>query len=281
MPIGESIFLNMINYSKENNSIFIDVRTYLMAYGISIQESLEQIGSTLDLADKRRETTIEIGKLYFSGRKNNIDNAGNNFRQLRNISSLKKKKDNHKSLREMSEKSLDINLENLTSALNVFPAPYKNAQSICYRDIEYLTGGWFEEYVYIAVKDVLSDYTEKSDIMLNIHIEKSKDNEIDVIFTYNNSIYVCECKTGELEIKHKDFTKDIKDDVLYKSGALKTLFGINVRFILFTTAQRIIENNQVIDNVKNRAKVLGITLFPEFMLEFDVLKKNLKEMLNL
>lgn len=65
--------------------------------------------------------------------------------------------------------------------------------------IDFLTGGWFEEYCFYLIKRVLNP----NDIMLNLNIKDNKQNlnELDVIFTLGNNLYAVECKTGIERIK--------------------------------------------------------------------------------
>lgn len=66
------------------------------------------------------------------------------------------------------------------------------------RELEYLTGGWFEEYTYYLVKENL----QTDDLALNVLIAREgmninqNNNELDVVFIMNNKLFVIECKTG-------------------------------------------------------------------------------------
>lgn len=66
------------------------------------------------------------------------------------------------------------------------------------RELEYLTGGWFEEYVYYLVKGNL----HTDNLALNVLITREgmdihhNNNELDVVFIMNNKLFVIECKTG-------------------------------------------------------------------------------------
>ncbi len=94
------------------------------------------------------------------------------------------------------------------------------------KEIQYLTGGWFEEYVYNLIASKYNDF-----IMLNPKISKSEltNNELDVVFTFKNSIYVIECKTlVETE------EGDIVNETIYKIQALKKDFGLTAKSYLFT-----------------------------------------------
>lgn len=75
---------------------------------------------------------------------------------------------------------------------------------------KYLSGGWFEEYVYLLCKP----YEEKGvikDLRINVklqlnheasvglpHLDSSLYNELDVVFTDGYSLYIVECKAGDV-----------------------------------------------------------------------------------
>lgn len=95
-------------------------------------------------------------------------------------------------------------------------------------EVEWLTGGWFEEYIYYIVKKAVNP----DDIVLGIHIwdEKAKRrrNELDVVFIKNNKLFVIECKTGIQ-------TESMFNEIVYKVCALREgLLGISCNSFIFT-----------------------------------------------
>ena len=91
-------------------------------------------------------------------------------------------------------------------------------------EIEYLTGGWFEEYVYYFIKATLNP----QDIAMGVHISNDglkHDNELDVCFMKANKLYVIECKTGV-------YSESLFNDIVYKVCALKeVLLGTSNSYI--------------------------------------------------
>lgn len=87
-------------------------------------------------------------------------------------------------------------------------------------EIEYLTGGWFEEYVYYLIKKKI----KPQDIALNVTISRrgiNHTNELDVVFTKGNKLFVIECKTG-LKENH------IFNETVYKLCAIsEALLGVS------------------------------------------------------
>ena len=80
-------------------------------------------------------------------------------------------------------------------------------------EIEYLTGGWFEEYVYALIKEIM----QPDDISMGVHISNGiikHDNELDVCFIKANKLFVIECKTGVTN-------EGLFNEIVYKVCALK------------------------------------------------------------
>ena len=105
-------------------------------------------------------------------------------------------------------------------------------------DNVYLTGGWFEEYVYnLVLKKV-----KPQDITLGLKIDTKDGNDLDVVFTKGNKLYVIECKTG--------FAKEVMlKEIVYKASAIVSMLrGISVNSYIFTMQ----------DAANNRDKYAGI-----------------------
>ena len=65
-------------------------------------------------------------------------------------------------------------------------------------ELEYLTGGWFEEYVFYLINNNI----HPDDIAIGVHIdgctEIQHNNELDVCFIKNNQLCVVECKSARI-----------------------------------------------------------------------------------
>ena len=113
------------------------------------------------------------------------------------------------------------------------------------REVEYLTGGWFEEYVYYLVKKRV----KPQDIALGVRIWRNNvnhNNELDVVFTKGNKLFVIECKTG---VQTKLF-----NEVVYKLCAIsEALLGVSCRSYIFSLKQ------DETDILKKVAKNMDIT----------------------
>lgn len=112
-------------------------------------------------------------------------------------------------------------------------------------EIEYLTGGWFEEYVYSLIKDIL----QPEDIGMGVHISNGiikHNNELDVCFIKANKLFVIECKTGVT-------SEGLFNEIVYKVCALKeVLLGTSNSYIFSL-------KKDIKGNWKKTARYMGIT----------------------
>lgn len=97
-----------------------------------------------------------------------------------------------------------------------------------YKDeLEYLTGGWFEEYVYYFVQR----YIKPQDLALSVIISRGNlrhNNELDVVFTKGNKLFVIECKTGVQ-------TERLFNEIVYKVCAIReALLGVSSFSYIFS-----------------------------------------------
>ena len=117
-----------------------------------------------------------------------------------------------------------IAIPNLSKFLDYIGFVPERPGSLQNYEIEYLTGGWFEEYVYALIKDVL----QPDDIAMGVHISNGiikHNNELDVCFMKANKLFVIECKTGVTNEK-------LYNEIVYKVCALKeVLLGTSNSYI--------------------------------------------------
>ena len=114
-------------------------------------------------------------------------------------------------------------------------------------EIDYLIGGWFEEYVYYLVKR----FVKPQDLALGARIWRrnvNHNNELDVIFTKGNKLFVIECKTGVS-------SDSLFNDIVYKACAIKeALLGVSCYSYIFSLKRD--DNN---NNLKRIAEMMDIT----------------------
>jgi len=117
-------------------------------------------------------------------------------------------------------------IERLSEFLNRIAFPLREAGFLSKHEARYLTGGWFEEYIFSFVKEHL----QPDDVMLDVTFktENNELNELDVVFTLNNKLYVIECKTGGVNRAGE------AAPIIYKAAALKKFFGLAANTIIFS-----------------------------------------------
>lgn len=95
------------------------------------------------------------------------------------------------------------------------------------QELEYLTGGWFEEYVYFLI----AKYIKPQDMAIGVRISRNSvrhDNELDVVFMKGNKLFVIECKTGVQ-------TERLFNEVVYKVCAIReALLGVSCYSYIFS-----------------------------------------------
>lgn len=147
---------------------------------------------------------------------------------------------------ENPERPNMVAIPNLGKFLNYIGfVPEKHGYLQSY-EIEYLTGGWFEEYVYSLIKEVL----RPDDITMGVHISNGRirhNNELDVCFIKANKMFVIECKTGMA-------SESKFNEIVYKVCALKEVLLGTCNSYIFSLKK------DYKGNWKKTAKYMGITL---------------------
>ena len=164
---------------------------------------------------------------------------------------------------ENPHKEYMTSIPNLGKFLNYIGFVPERQGSLQNNEIEYLTGGWFEEYVYLLIKEVL----RPDDIAMGVHISNGRikhNNELDVCFIKSNKLFVIECKTGVT-------SESLFNDIVYKVCALKeVLLGSGNSYIFSLKKDHK-------GNWKKTAKYMGITFCDWLNLTKP---ENLKHILN-
>ena len=136
-------------------------------------------------------------------------------------------------------------IPNLSKFLDYIGFEPERKGSLQNYEIEYLTGGWFEEYVYSLIKDIL----QPEDIAMGVHISNGvikHNNELDVCFIKANKLFVIECKTGVT-------SEGLFNEIVYKVCALKeVLLGTSNSYIFSL-------KKDIKGNWKKTARYMGIT----------------------
>lgn len=213
IPYPKNQIITLSNSKIDDISLRVSIREYLSLYGEKIREPKNP---SIDSSYTKSFLTT-----FLNGLKNNDFEIINKLRAYRNykkgivITEIEAQENSDKKPR----------IENLTDFLNSIKYPY-HSDHLTHYDIQYLTGGWFEEYVYHTIKERV----HPNDILLGVNIEKTN-NDLDVVFTIGNKLYVIECKTGvEKEMMLKE--------IVYKASALKSeLLGLSAKSYIFALSE--------------------------------------------
>lgn len=106
-------------------------------------------------------------------------------------------------------------------------------------EIGFITGDWLSDYCYEALSKLNVDDCATGVELID---KNGNPNELDVMFTKDNALYIIECKS----LKQKT---DKGTEILYKIAALQDSFGLRVRGFLISTAV-----GQIVDRRKNTIK---------------------------
>jgi len=209
MPIDKNV-IEKIHPFDQAKYIFpiecrLNIKQYVKSVGLEIEDQNKPALTVADFV-----TAKKILNMYIS---NTLDYEA--ISKLRKISG------------SFSEFSGKINISGEKKIIELVNKIGKFSPDGLYkREADYITGGWFEEYVYFKIKNQLG----LSDKCIDTGI-KISNNEFDVIFIHNNTLFVVECKTG---LKDLHSNKSIINDTIYKAVALNKNFGLRTKSFIFT-----------------------------------------------
>ena len=124
--------------------------------------------------------------------------------------------------------------------------------------VEYLIGGWFEEWAYTRIRELLQ--LPESAIQFGVKVSRSNaegvavDNECDVLFTFNNTLYIVECKAGLN-------SKPLFEAAAYKLATLRSEFGQRVNALLLTPSSLRDSKGRLRKPYLDRARMHRLQLF--------------------
>ncbi len=148
--------------------------------------------------------------------------------------------------------------------------PTKEKDKISKYDVKYIVGGWLEDLIYYITKE-----NEKpNNILVGFHIYKGDNEqssqELDVVYTKDNVLYIRECKTS-FE------TEKIFNEIIYKAAAIKTLFGISMKSSIYCCREKLDEdekNERKIEKMNETLQKMGITYFGKTDIDNELSKLN-------
>ncbi len=148
-------------------------------------------------------------------------------------------------------------LPDLWGFLHTVQFPFSDSSTLNEGELCYLTGGWFEEFVYQKLLEQLG--LAAGFIGINVQIQqKESPNECDVMFMHNNDLFVVECKTR--------LTKVMFDHAAYKLAAIRKDFGLQAKGFLFASENYEDKHGIVPKSAMDRARFLDFKIIDRKLL---------------
>lgn len=234
---GKNEILNLNTEEKNKLTQKITLTEYLTSYGIKINKNYKPAYKE-DISQKIYEKFIEAEQT-------NVDN----LKELRDFIQEK-----NKNAKKVSFSELPC----LAELVKNFEFSPEKPNELSKKEAEYLTGKWLEEYTYYKIKKHL--HLAEDSIGLGLILQKSDikntDNDFDVMFIYENELYIIECKTS-----HLINGKNNLNEYIYKLDALRKEFGIFPKAFIYTLGNLPTDEKQPQQNqIKDRLKFHNITL---------------------
>lgn len=243
IPIGKNE-IRQIFPIRKNKQTIINQRTnlleYLKSYGVVVQQSSFDTKNTLL---KPKAQTQQLFNHFIN---ENHSILFSNAEEIR-LNGYRGKK-----IRKSHE--AEGPFFNNAMVFNRYGIQFEDENLISSKETKYLTGEWFEEFIYPKIKEILNKKNDEIGMGVQL-VKESAPNEYDIIFTHNNSLYVIECKT-DIADNEEGKINYLFTNTLYKAATLKKEFGLWVNYYLFALN----DFSMLKQEQKNRAKLLGIKL---------------------
>ncbi|OJF75912.1 MAG: hypothetical protein BKP49_09660 [Treponema sp. CETP13] len=242
-PINDD--LQKLNPTKEMYEVkeLVTLDEYFKAYGIKTEYKNKCLFS------------FEVNKNIYKIIEKNKD-VVNALRACRNSDYFKKKTKGGKlaNFNELDEEQFTKVIKNGVSKKEIcdlFSEFKFDSNAVSGEQIDYIIGGWFEEFVFQKIQKEQNIPNDK--IAINVKIKKGEtEQELDVVYIdTKNKLHVIECKS------YVDGNKgsDVLSNALYKIQAIiKSGFGLSAKSHLYTMS---VVNKK---SALNRAKDFNITL---------------------
>jgi hypothetical protein len=251
VPIPKNEFIVPFPKKRPGKPVKLDLRLsvieYLTAYGLTVVNE-SHLNRYREEAIGRKELSKWIAENY-----NNLQNLLKRLcgilRDCRSKKQFILKGEFFGATRE--EKQLLSKLNFVYDEGSVFKKIDKS-------EINYLTGGWLEEFCFVKVSELVGQGIDDAVIGLQIKNRLGRDNEFDIMFTKDNALYFIECKS-------LDQHEDKNADALYKIGALQKEFGLRIASFFVTTSPHILKKDgRIRESIQARAEQFKTTMVPPY-----------------
>jgi len=215
----------------------ITLEEYVLAYGFTIRHKSKLLTSP--------EQTEKVFNYFL--------NHFNHEKDGEALKILRKKREDRKSFPHFGD---DFEVPGFLTRLQFIP---ENPDHLTKNEIKYLTGEWFEDYVYSLVKNKyqLSD----EEIGVGWQLQKGENNtpnEFDVLYIKDKKLNIIECKTSVM-LSGTSFKKNIITETIYKVDSLRNNLGLFAKTNIFTLSD-LNESDASIRSSIDRAKEYKITI---------------------
>lgn len=221
-PIGKSLQQISPEFEEYELGKIMSVNEYMNAYGINISPA----GKCVKEEDFYKNI-LEIVNKNKAGRSQIHDLIDDKKFFKRHLEDGKRYDLTNLPVDKLSAMDKKVVPETMQKTVADFGFDFHN---VGIDELKYISGGWFEEFVYYKVMREKNLSPKK--IALNVYLTNSKKvrNELDVVYIENNALRVIECKSF---INEKG-QKVLLTDTIYKIQALKSQFGLSVKSYLYT-----------------------------------------------
>ena len=218
-----------INITGGTKLMSIETYDFFKAYGFESKES--------GLSEIDKEYTYGFLEKFLENDRYNIIKE---LQEKRKNNSVKKK-----------GKLSTAEVDGLDKFLSDIGFPLKNEGIISKKEIEYLTGGWFEEYVYYTLKD--ANIVKDTEILCGVSKKNGQsDNEFDIVILKENQLHIIECKTY---ICNND-KSSLPLDTIYKLDSIQKELGLFAKPYIITLNKA----HEIKESHKRRAGQYGIKI---------------------
>ncbi|MEN0004623.1 MAG: DUF1887 family CARF protein [Bacteroidota bacterium] len=246
-PINDNQFHKIFPFQQENKneiSFRISLKMYLTSYGVSM----------LQLTNARSLVRTEAYTQQFYADFLSFEKAQHThfIKQMGEIRRMYNNNRHRLSFIFMMDDAMQAAFQTI---------PYQPLQEgqLTLREMQYLIGGWLEEWAFAQIKRALE--LPEGAIACQVKIGRINalgeevPNECDVLFMYNNTLYLVECKTGFGEVKRPFF-----EEAIYKLAVLRKEMGMRVEAVLLMLSS-LSEKERKRQPYLNRASLHRIKLY--------------------
>ena len=254
LPIGSVNYKRIKPLEKDGKALDVPLRVRM-----SVDEYLRSLGVEYEASEPLKpELSKYIFELYLK----------DDSKMIEITRLLRRFRENSRDLKKIKQTDEYKKIKTLLGemGINIDDGEYNLKKR---RWVDFLSGGWFEEYVYSKIKEMCVD-----DVKLNVLIKrdtKIRDvkNEFDVVFIKDNNLYVVECKTG-------DMSGYETTNALYKVAQLNNDLGLAAKSYFVSLSKSLLDDNTK-KSLQARSKLLKVKFMFRDKIESDGIEGAFKE----